>query len=80
MILGGGFERPSQRDLAYVIWQIYNWMNTTVITFPFNGIEYSFNLWHLFITVIVFWIVVDILTYGFQLLTASNIVYDERDW
>ena len=44
MFLGGGFERPGgEPDLAYVIYQIYEFMATHEISFYFNGVHYHYH-------------------------------------
>lgn len=58
---GGGFARPAgDPDLAYVIWQVYNWMTTNNISFWFNGKFYSWSFWSIFVGFLVAYALIDI--------------------
>lgn len=69
---GGGFTRPAgDPDLAYIIWQIYDWMRSNTITFYFDGNRITFDYWQVFIAALMFWMVADILYFGFKLFNRE---------
>lgn len=73
---GNGFNRPSGApDLAYIIYQIYEWMASHTIYFPFNGKYYAFTFWQCFITIVGFWLVVDVICMGWRLLNRNEVVF-----
>lgn len=74
---GTGFERPAGApDLATVIAQVYEFMRDTPITFPFNGKYYTFTYWQCFVTIVGFWLVVDIVCMGWRLINRNQVVFD----
>lgn len=69
---GGGFSRPAgDPDLAYVIYQVYEFMVTHELSFYFNGVYYHFTYWLLFMTSIVFWLICDILYIGYRFIDGG---------
>ena len=76
---GQGFSRPAgDADLATVIAQVYEFMRDNLVQFPFNGHLYYFTYWELFITSIVFWLLVDIICMGWRVINRNQIVYDSN--
>lgn len=74
---GAGFERPAGApDLATVIVQVYEFMRDNTIYFPFNGKYYVFTFWQCFITIVGFWLVVDIVCMGWRLINRNQVVFD----
>lgn len=62
------FNYNGGHDLAQVMNQLYVFMATTDIEFPFNSHTYSFSLWECFIVTLVFSISVDVLVFGFHVI------------
>lgn len=62
------FNYNGAHDFAQVMQQVYVYMSTTDLSFPFNGHTYSFSLWQCFISTIVIGVIVDILVFGFHVM------------
>lgn len=69
---GGGFDRPPGQDLANVIYQIYEWMTLNEIHFYFNGTYIHYDYWTIFINGILFWLLCDIIYFGFRFMYGSR--------
>lgn len=70
---GGGFDRPPGIDLANVIYLVYQWMNTNEIFFYFNGVYIHYTYWSIFINSILFWLLCDILYFGFTYIWGTEV-------
>lgn len=76
---GAGFSRgEGNPDLSTIIAQVYEFMRDSHIYFPFHGKYYDFTYWQLFVTMIVIWLVVDIICMGWRLLNRNQLVYWEE--
>lgn len=62
------FNYNGGHDLAGIMNQLYVYMATTYIEFPFNSRTYSFSFWECFIVTLVFSISVDVLIFGFHVI------------
>ena len=62
------FNYNGNGDFAQILQQLYVFMATESLSFPFNGNNYSFTLWECFVITIVFSVSVDVLVFGFHLM------------
>lgn len=70
---GGGFTRPTGTDFANVIYLVYEWMASNEIHFWFNDVYIHYTYWEIFINSVLFWLLCDILYFGFTYIWGTEV-------